>query len=140
MKQPLDSPWQIKHPLRSALRAALGLSTLCCLAAPFADVPNGWVFALAGVGYSALLSFMTVGLCILPQHVRTPVLRGALIVQHAFFALSVAFVAYLYYSRHLPSLPYPAVIALPGLFLAGLAGFSARGWHLYCSGRCKPRS
>ncbi|HEV7402065.1 MAG TPA: hypothetical protein VGO11_04030 [Chthoniobacteraceae bacterium] len=136
----LNPSWELKHPLRATLRAVGVLAALFCLAAPFADVPNHWVFALAGIGYSAFLCFLSAGVCLLPHPIRARVVRATICVQSGCMLLALAFVAFLLHARRVPALPTTALISVICFLLAVLVGFAVRGWQLHFSRRPKPNA
>jgi peptidoglycan/LPS O-acetylase OafA/YrhL len=124
--------------VRDTLRAVAALAALSCLAAPFADGPNHWMFALAGLGYSAFLCFMSAGVCLLPQQIRARVVRTTICVQSACLLLVLAFVGFLLHFQRVPTLPMMLVTSVIGVLLAVLTAFAGRGWHLHFSRRLKP--
>jgi hypothetical protein len=127
----LPPDWRIERPLRSFLRAAVIISLLFCLATAFADVPNHWVFLVAGLGYSLFLAFVSIGICILPHRTRARVFALMFGVQTCCLLVGAAIFAVAYYAHRLPSLPTSSVVFPLVLVLAVLVVFASRGWYLH---------
>ena len=74
---PAKTDWQVARPFRAFWRGFAALSILVAVAAPFIDtVPNRWLFLFVGLGYCAALSFFALGLCLLPDRIRSRALIG----------------------------------------------------------------
>jgi len=126
-----NSDWQIERPLHLFLRAAAILCFLFCLATPFVDVPNRWLFLIGGFGYSFFLAFVSIGVCILPHRTRARILVVMFAVQTFCVLVSAAIFAVIYYLHRLRPLPTSSVVSALILVLAVLVVFAARGWYLH---------
>jgi len=84
---------QMNRPFRAFCCGFSILSLLFAVLTPFLpELPNRWHFFLGGLGYSALLSFIAVGLGLLPSGFRALALASVRTLKILGFAASFAMI------------------------------------------------
>jgi hypothetical protein len=130
-----ERQWRPKRPLQAALKIALVLCLLFAVATPFEDVSYRWLFMFAGFAYSAVLSFLTVGVSLLPDGERSRICVCAIWAYPAWVLITASELGYRWYFPGLPGIPSHVIYYGIGLLMAGFVAVAARGWYLYLSRR-----
>ena len=129
-----NSDWQPKRPFRALGFTFAPLALLFCIATPFMhDIPSRWLFFFGGLGYSAFLAFLSIGLCLLPRSLRPRVFMALFAAQ----SLAVLLVAAMFCIARF-RLPFSliSILTRPTLwtlypFGAAMLGFACYGWYFH---------
>ncbi len=132
----LDPEWKVERPVRAGLIGFGLLSALFALAAPFTEAPVGHLyFLLCGIGYSAALAFLSVGISILPFPWRRRVSIGMMMIP-AFGILvliSIMAIAYFGYPLAILGVVLHPLMWLMGLVIAMIVVLGIIGWYCHLS-------
>ena len=128
-----------RHPGRWVSHTILVLAALFAVATPFADVPNRWLFFIGGIGYSAFLAVLSVGIALLHEPLRSRILRAGLCVQ-LLCLLACGVFLLLLRAGHLCFPPFAPVTVVLVSVLAMLIAFASLGWYQYFTNDTKSRS
>jgi hypothetical protein len=98
-----------------------------------------WEFLLTGLGFSAFFSFHIVGLCLLPQRVRTVFLISMFVLQVLGLALTlaIAFLAQMHALTVLLSVISSSLWVL-SVVIAVLVAFAIYGWCIRVTHHAAP--
>lgn len=128
----LDPEWKVKRPVRAAVICFSVLAALFAIFSAFAEVPvSRMSFFLCGLGYSAVLAFLSIGLSVLPFPWRRRVFIGMMMIPifGVLVGLSIMATAYFGYPLAILGVVLPPLMWFLGFVIVGIVVLASFGWY-----------
>jgi len=132
----LDPEWKVERPVRAGLIGFGLLSALFALAAPFTEAPVGHLkFLFCGIGYSAALAFLSIGVSVLPSPWRRRVFFGMMMIPAfgVLVGISIMAIAYFGYPMTILGTVLHPLMWFMGFVIAVVVVLAIFGWYCHLS-------